>query len=345
MKIELNDRDKSILQAIINDYILTAEPVGSRTVSKKYDFDLSSATIRNIMADLEESGFLRQPHTSAGRVPTDKGYRFYVDLLLELRGFSKRKSDSIEKKYKLKEFEISDLLRETSKTLSTISHYIGIVLSPRFVNTVFKHIEFIRMGKEKILVIFVAESGLIQNKIIETGKPISQEKLDKITRLLNDEFKGLTLRKIRDTILGKMAEDKVLYDKLLQQALELSEKAFKIEKKEDIYVEGRLNIINQPEFADIEKMKNLFKTFEEKGILIKLLDECLDAEGIQIFIGSENPIHEMQGCSLITSTYKKGDHILGSLGVVGPTRMEYARVIPIVDYTARLVSKFLTKIE
>lgn len=343
-KMELNPRSSSILEAVVHDHIATAEPVGSRTIAKKYKFGLSPATIRNIMADLEEMGYLSQPHTSAGRVPTDRAYRFYVDHLLESHALPVEvKNPAVEATLQsIREF--NELMKETSVFLSRLSNQAGIVLIPNLKKTVFKRIEFIHLTGSRVLVIFVAESGLVHKKTIELDRPISQNTLEKISNLVTEQMAGLTLQEIRKKLVKMMEEEKTQFDELLNQAVKLSQKAFENEEGEsDVYVRGTVNILNQPEFASIERMKALFKAFEEKSILIQILDKCMeDSQRVKVTIGSENCIEEMEDCSLVTSTYRYGNLPAGVLGIIGPKRMDYSRVIPIVGYMARLISNLLT---
>ncbi len=342
-KMELNPRSSSILEAVVHDHIATAEPVGSRTIAKKYKFGLSPATIRNIMADLEEMGYLSQPHTSAGRVPTDRAYRFYVNHLLESHHFPKVKNPVVEATLQ-SIHEFNELMKETSVFLSQLSNQAGIVLIPNLKKTVFKRIEFIHLTGSRVLVIFVAESGLVHKKTIELDRPISQNTLEKISNLVTEQMAGLTLQEIRKKLVKMMEEEKTQFDELLNQAVKLSQKAFENEEGEsEVYVRGTLNILNQPEFASIERMKALFKAFEEKSILIQILDKCLEEDqNVKVTIGSENCIEEMEDCSLVTSTYKYGNMSVGVLGIIGPKRMDYSRVIPVVGYMAKLISNLLT---
>jgi heat-inducible transcriptional repressor len=346
--MELNARTSSILEAVVFDHITTAEPVGSRTISKKYKFGLSPATIRNIMADLEELGYLSQPHTSAGRVPTDRAYRFYVDHLLNEQPFSKQVRNPNVEAALCAIHEFNDLMEEASVFLSQLSNQAGVVLISNLRKTVFKRIEFIHLVGSRVLVIFVVESGLVHKKTIELDRPISQSTLEKISNLVTEQMAGLTLNQIRKKLIEMMEEEKTQFDELLNQALRLSQKAFEDEQGEsDIYVRGTLNILNQPEFADVDIMKTLFKAFEEKSILIQILDKCLDEDTedalpVKITIGSENQISEMENCGLVTSVYKCGSYSAGVLGIIGPKRMDYSKVIPVVSYMSKLISKLLT---
>jgi heat-inducible transcriptional repressor len=337
----LTRRNKRILGCLIDEYIYTAEPVGSRKISKKRDMDLSSATIRNILSDLEEMGYLHQPHTSAGRIPTEKGLRYYVDSILHVKKLTSREKGEIRRRYQISGVDISNVMKKTSKMLSGLSHHVSLLTAPRFIDSVLQYIEFIRIDRDRVPVICVSKNGTAQNKVIEVEEDYSQEQLDKYSRYLDDILSGCSLPELRDTIAREMEREKNAYDSMLSQALKLGHKALSTETESEIYIDGTINIFDYPEFLEIEKMKNLFNTFEEKSCIITLLDKAISAEGVQIFIGSETKLKEMEGCSLITSPYKRGNYVIGTLGVIGPKRMEYVKVIPIVDYTATLLSEAL----
>lgn len=338
---ELNDRSRKILEAIIEDYIEAAEPVGSRAVTRRHHLELSPATVRNVMADLEEMGFLISPHTSAGRIPTEKGYRFYVDSLLQVRQLSEAEEDRIRQQYRFKGLRTEELLQSAGKILSAISHYAGIVMAPRVASTYFRHIEFLRLSRERVLVVLVTQSGLVQNRIIQTDEAFLQSDLEQMSNYLNRILKGLTIQEVKARLAEEMAKEKALYDRLLRRALQFSRAAVGEEFGDQVYIEGAANILEQPEFADLERMKRLFRAFEQKGRLMELLDKSQRAEGVRIFIGSETDYSDIEGCSLITASYSSQRGAVGTLGVIGPTRMPYSLVIPIVDYTARLVSQIL----
>ncbi len=336
----LTERSRQILEAIIEDYIKTAEPVGSRSVTRRHGLTLSPATVRNVMSDLEELGFLASPHTSAGRVPTDKAFRFYVDSLLQVRSIDEEQRDEIRRHYRGQGHDVGEILKETSRILSSISHYIGIVVAPRFTANVFRQIEFVKLCGSRILAILVSESGVVQNRIVESNEGIPSEDLVRMSNYLNNLLKGLTISEVKNRILQEMESDKVRYDELMSRALKLSELTLD-EPDAEVFIEGQVNILEQPEFADVDKMKEIFRAFEEKGQLITLLDRCMDAERVNIFIGAENFLNRMNRLSVITAPYASGRNTLGVLGVIGPTRMGYDRVIPIVDYTARMLSELL----
>ncbi len=341
----LNPRAERILGAVIQNFVETAEPTGSRTIGKKFGIELSPATIRNVMSDLEEMGFLHQPHTSAGRVPTDKAYRYYVDSIIQSQPLTKEESAFIENSHLAAANQIEDLMGISSKVLSQLSRQAGLVLMPQISALVFNHIEFIRIQQKRILVVLVARSGMVENKVIEAEEDVSQENLDRITRYLNDEFTGLTLQEVRTRVVERMSQDKERFDRLMHTALELSHKALMEDEslKDAVHVEGASNIFAQPEFADnVAKLKEIFEAFEEKGRLVGLLDRCMTAGGLVILIGAENETEWMESCSIVAQTYGYNERALGTLGIIGPKRMQYARIMALVDSTAKALSRVLS---
>jgi len=341
MDLFLSDRMRRILEIVIEDYILSAEPVGSRTISKKSNLNLSPASIRNIMADLEDLGLLAQPYTSAGRIPTEKGLRFYVDSIINVHELNDLEQQEIRSKYLNYLIEGPDLFREISRILSSSSHYLGIVWTPRMSLVVLQHIEFVKLRRHLVLTILVSTTGLVHNRMIEVEKDFSQSELNHLGDYLNSFLAGLTLYQVREKLLEQMRVAKNAYDDLLEQALKLGEKAFSSIDDTDVFIEGKTNILNEPEFSNVSRMTDLFRAFEEKATMVKLLDKFLDPKGVQIAIGSESQVQEMETCSLVTSTYSCGGEVLGVLGVIGPRRMNYSRMIPLVGYSARLLTEIL----
>ncbi|HXC92565.1 MAG TPA: heat-inducible transcriptional repressor HrcA [Geobacteraceae bacterium] len=336
----MNIRSRQILEAIIEDYISTAEPIGSSAIRSRHGLSLSAATIRNVMADLEEMGYLASPHTSAGRVPTDKAYRFYVDSLLAVKAVDRGEREEIRRRCSVSGRDVDGVFREISQMLSSVSHYMGMVAAPRFNANVFRQMEFVRLGSRRVLAILVSQSGTVQNRIIELDHEIQSEELVRMANYLNVMLQGLTISQVKGRILKEMESDKIQYDTLLAEALQLSRQAFD-DSGTGLFIEGQANIFELPEFADAQKMKDIFRAMEQKGQLLDLLDSCLKAPGVNIFIGSESHLNNMSGMSLITSTYVSGKNTLGVLGVIGPTRMGYGKVIPIVDYTAKMLTRLL----
>jgi len=337
----ISERMRLVLKNIIEDYILTAEPVGSRTVSRTSNLHLSPATIRNIMADLEELGLVLQPHPSAGRIPTEKGLRFYVDFILDIHTLSNREQQEIRSRYLSHQIEAKNLFQEACRILSSSSHYLGIVWAPRMGAVVLQHIEFVKLRRYLILAILVSTTGLVQNRMIESEEELSQSELDHLSNYMNRLLTGLTLYQAREKLLEQMRVEKNAYDRLLEQALKLGERALSSIDETDVFIEGRINILNEPEFCNISRMTDLFRAFEEKATMVRLLDKLMEPKGVQISIGSESQVQEMEGCSLVTSTYGCAGRVWGALGVIGPRRMNYSKVIPLVDYTAKLLTEVL----
>ncbi len=340
--MDFQERNQQVLKAIVYSYIRTAYPIGSRTITKNFEFGLSAATIRNIMADLEEMGYLSQPHTSAGRIPTEKAYRFYVDYFISDELPQWQEQVFIEERYLIpKRDDIKELLQETSQLLSFLSHYAGMVVAPNPSYAAFKQLEIIRLRKNHLLIILITQDGLIQNRIIEMAEDLSHQELDRIVSFLNERFAGQNLYEIRRLLLDEGQKEKELFDQLLQKALEIGRRALSSEPESELYLGGTSNILNLPDFSDLEKMKGLLQALEEKALIVELLNKCLDAEGVHVFIGSENENRWMEDCSLVAANYKRGNRVLGTLGVIGPARMEYERVIPLVNHTANLLSRVL----
>lgn len=337
---ELNERSRQVLEAVITDYILTAEPVGSRAVSRRYYPELSPATIRNAMADLEELGYLSQPHTSAGRVPTDKAYRFYVDSLRAQR-LSRAEAFRLTRQVGRARDEVDELMEQTSQQLSTVSHYTGVVLAPPLGHTRVERVDLIPVEGERALAVVVTETGWVTSRIITLGEPIRPVELREVARLITERCGGLTFQQIQEQVdrPGPPPEDR-----LPRLALALAEKVFVLLRDRNLYIGGTIHILDQPEFADLDTMRMLLRAFEEKRQLIDLLSRRAEAEGVQVVIGSEIPYEEMQETSVVTTGYRYGNHVVGSLGVVGPKRMPYARVVALVEYTAKLVSRRLNRL-
>jgi heat-inducible transcriptional repressor len=293
------------------------------------------------MSDLEELGLLSQPYTSAGRMPTERGLRFYVDSIINVHELSDQEQQEIRSKYLSHLIEGPDLFREMSRILSLSSHYLGIVWTPRMSSVVLRHIEFVKSRRHLVLAILVSTTGLVHNRIVEVEEDFSQSELNHLSDYLNSFLAGLTLYQVREKLLEQMRVAKNAYDRLLEQALKLGEKAFSSLDDTDVFIEGKTNILNEPEFSNVSRMTDLFRTFEEKATMVKLLDKFLDPKGVQIAIGSESQVQEMETCSVVTSTYSCSGEVLGVLGVIGPRRMNYSRVIPLVGYTARILTEIL----
>ena len=334
---DLDDRVTAILNAIVASYIDVAEPVGSRTLSKSLEFGLSPATIRNVMADLTELGFLNQPHASAGRVPTDKAYRYYVDSMVGGVSLPSNIKGRIDDVIRERGGSLEKTLEETTKLLAVLTHFTGVVAAPKVTTTRLKMMEFIRVSENRIFAVLITQSNMVYNKLIDVSEDLSQEFLNSVSRFLNEQFSECSLSEIRDQMLDSLLEEKEQYDQLLAHVVRLSKKAFDFTEERELYVEGQFNILSEME--DLLSIQNLLQTLEEKISILDLLDSTLLDGGLNIFIGGENELEHLQGFTFITANYGNGPNMLGSIGVIGPRRMDYQRVVPIIDYTARKLSQ------
>ncbi|MBI5184712.1 MAG: heat-inducible transcription repressor HrcA [Nitrospinae bacterium] len=341
---ELNKRKQSVLNVVVRDYISTAEPVGSGTLCRKYFSDLSSATIRSVMSSLVCDGYLSKPHTSSGRIPTDKGYRFYVD---SQNAFSLGPQEArfIEKSFSGATLEMEELPRIFLKVLSRLTNKAGIILCPKLDKTILKRVELIRISAENILVVIVGSLGDVFNKYVHMDEDLSQELLNSISRFLNDKYSGLTMPSIREKVFREMTDDRKRYDSLVKKAMEICSKFLDVNKSEDdLRFTGVESLFNQQEFReDASTMRKIFKTLESKAALIMILDKCLEGEDSSIFIGSEMENDEITECAVIAHSYKCGDRPIGAIGVIGHKRMEYPRIISIVNYMAAFLSRKLSE--
>src|ERR1700690_424450 len=338
--MEFQERNKRVLQAVIDSYIASGAPIGSTVLVKKYDFGVSSATLRNIMAELEDLGYLTHPHTSAGRIPTDLGYRYYIDSLISIEKDADDFGDQLRQAPPLHGDDLHELMEEASRFLASLSRCAGVVVAPSEPEAKYKHIEFVRLHGSQVLIIFVTATGIVQNKLIELDEGIRQQDLNQFGAYLVDELERWTLTEIRQRLIEKMREEKVVFAQLMDETCRASQEVHDREN-EMVYIGGASQMLENPEFATVDKMRSLFKAFEDKYKLLRLLDRSVAAEGIKVFIGSENTFFEMQGCSMVVSSYQASPNVVGTLGVIGPTRMQYKQVIQVVDYTSKMLSKLL----
>ncbi|RLC45463.1 MAG: heat-inducible transcription repressor HrcA [Candidatus Coatesbacteria bacterium] len=340
----LDDRQREVLRSVVAHFIGTNEPIGSRTASKITGLGLSPASIRNIMADLEEAGYICQTHASSGRIPTDKGYRYFVDNLMPSETLTPEEKRSIESHYDDRSLSIDDLLAQTAELLSTFTGQAGIASLVDLSGIACRHVDFIHIHGRRILAVVVAESGIVTNKVVTLDEEIPQEQLDKLARLVNDRFKGHSLLKVREQIQAQLEDERRHFDLLLDLALRVSKEAFPSRKEaEKLYVGTKQNIIHTEDSRDLERLKGLLMAMEEKSRLIRILNECLSG-GPKIFIGKECDIQELNDCSLVAGSYECNNQVLGTVGVLGPTRMQYARLIAIVDFTAKLMSRLVSRL-
>jgi heat-inducible transcriptional repressor len=341
----LEARTQQVLRAVIRDYILRAHPVGSGKITKKYRLNMSPATVRNIMACLEDLGLLERPHPSSGRIPTDSGFRYYVNTLMDPKPLHREEKEFILNRVQEAPHDVGVIMQETSRVLSHISHYTSLVSTPRISQTVFEQIDLIRLDRTRILMVLVSPTGVVYNRIIGDIRGLSQEDLDHAAEYLNRHIKGLPLEEAKQKIMEQMEAEKDQYDRILSRVWNSSRRVLEAEQA-DVYVDGQSNILDYPEFSeDLHKMKSLLRAFEEKEIMLQLLDMAMEGLGIQVYIGGENQVEEMADCSLIATTYHQRGVALGTLGLIGPKRMDYSRMIPLVDFTAKAVGAKLEEME
>lgn len=326
----LADRESMILSCVVESYVKTAVPVGSRNLAKAFGLGISPATIRNVMNDLEELGYLCQPHVSAGRIPTDKGYRFFVDSLMSLQMPRKRDRDKILENLDEKFSEINEILGAASRVLGKISSQLGVVLEPRFNQGVFQKMELVSVSGSRVLAVISIQSGLVRTITMEIASDVSDEQLSDASRLINERLCGLSLREVKEQIDSRLADVTVESNSLIRLVLESSEKLFNFDCAESVYLGGASNFVSKPEFsapADVARMLDLLDSRES---FVHQFDRELPAE-VSVSIGQENAESVFRGCSVVTSPYRVGN-VTGMLGVVGPTRMQYGRIIPLVGF-------------
>lgn len=337
-------RKRKLLQAAIYHYVRTGKPVGSQVIVDKYNFGMSSATVRNMLVQLEKEGFLHQPHTSAGRVPTDKGYRFYVDSLLEIQSLAGTEEDRIRKEYEERSKELEDVMISTSHMLSSLSKYTGLVLSPRLDNSRLRRLQLIPLGGSQVLVIVVSETGLIRHRMVHLARPISIASLHTISNQLNERLKGTPLAQVRTQILHHIESIQREQEQVFSAASDFVRQAFDLKEDEvDLYVQGRENIFKFPEKDDYNQVSELMHLIEHKHLLSTVLEKAMKKDGVSIKIGAENAQPELRGVSLVSSTYKLADQTVGVLGILGPKRMEYGRMIALVEGVSRIMNQMLAR--
>lgn len=333
----LTSRQKEVLNCLIDIYIKKSEPVGSKTIVQESISDLSPATVRNYLEEMEEMGFLYKPHASAGRIPTEKGLKYYVKELMEKIEDKENEYSFLKERLWHVHSNYRELLKLTTQLLASLSHQAALVLLPRLEERSITAIDFIKVAYKKVLVIVVFKLGVVENKIIETEIDFNQRELTNYSLLINELLnKGMTANEIREYILREMKELRDLYDKLLQDLKNSLQ-------EHDVILEGQSNLFDAPEFANVSEMKKIFKAFEEKSKIVRLLDKALKTKGVITFIGKEDLSNDFEGVAVVAAPYFSGEDTLGTLGVIGPMRMNYSSIIPLVGSTAKLISTMLKK--
>jgi heat-inducible transcriptional repressor len=339
----LDPRTRQLLRALIGRYIRDGQPVGSQTLARHAGLDVSPATIRNILADLEEIGLLAAPHTSAGRVPTARGLRVFVDSLIEWRPPAERQIQLIHEGLAA-QGSTQEVLRDASSRLSEISHFVGLVTVPRRDRFAFRHIDFVRLDERRVLAILVFTDGEVQNRAVEVPRPLSTGELEWIANYLNQNYAGLGLTEIRGRLVAELDDERREVDRRMAATVALAQATLQPVDDEDMLVSGQTKLMGGAQgLADVERLRELFEAFQRKSELLQVLEGCLRADGVRLFIGEESGVTSMEQCTLIAAPYASGGRVLGVLGVIGPTRMDYDRVITTVQATAQALSRTMAE--
>lgn len=340
----LDERSREVLKSLIQLHIATGQPVGSETLARSLQRPFSSATLRSIMADLERMGYLAHPHTSAGRMPTDEGYRVYVDSLMRPSPLPKEDAAAIASELRDIEAAPNQVMEHASHVLARHSGNVGFVLVPDMARATLRHIDLVRLPHPRILVVMVARTGLVTNKVIEVEEKLEQDDLQACANYLNANFAGLALDAIRARLVDLMSQEKALYDSLLKSVVTVGGRAFAGESESDLYMGGASAMLGTREVEDIERMRAVFRAFEEKGRLVKILNACLSEEGVRIIIGQENPDPALRRTALVVAALPVEGEPFWGLGVMGSTRMEYARMVSLVEHVAAALNETLKEL-
>ena len=333
--MEIDTRTQHLLKTLINHHIVDGQPVGSKTLTASSGLELSSASIRNIMKDLEDAGFISSPHTSAGRIPTQKGYRFFVDSLVTMKSPNKSDLDMLQNS--LNTSNTKELINITADTLSSLTNFAGVVMIPKAKKISFKHIEFLNLSKTRILVIIVTSDGSVQNRVLDTQEEYDQSTLIEASNFFNEHYKDLDINLIKEKIIEELSTMKKNMTSLMSAAVELS---INPKLDENLILAGQRNLLDTVDLSqNVKSIKKIIELFEKKTSLLQLLEKSHHSSGMQIFIGEESGYQALDECSIVTAPYQSDGEVIGILGVIGPTRMAYERVIPIVDITAKMLSK------
>ena len=338
---KLNPRDRDILRDVIYTYIVQGEPVSSRTMARREQASLSAASFRNVMADLEDLGFLHQPHTSAGRVPTAAGYHAYIDSLMEQRSVSREQQRYISSNLRRAGDDGEERMNAASQLLSELSHQVGLVLIPALGETVLKAIDFVPLTESKVLCVVVSSTGFVDSKVVALEADVRPEELVRAANYLNENFAGSSIREIRDRLIKLMDQDRSQVNRLLGLVITLAGNSFGGVDTPAVLVDGAAGLLSQPELADLKRVRRLFDAFDEKVRLVQLLNQCLEGQGVRTWINEDSDLTSELDFSLIATNYGVEGRVLGSLGIMGPSRMEYERVIPLVEYLANSLSNAL----
>jgi len=338
----LNEREEIVLKTIIDEFVQSNEPVGSRFISKVGPLKLGAASIRNIMSDLEDKGYILQPHTSSGRVPSDEGYRYYIDKLVTFDADKETIINNLKDEFSAD--NINSVLKKVSDNLGRMTGSVGFVLSPKLNTMLLKHIEFVRLSTTTVLAVIVARTGIVHNVMIEVSPSASDSELTQVSNYLNHHFTDKSLMELKREIVEQMKDEKRQMDNLFSKVTLMTKAVFsKTGEDSDIILSSASGILDLPEFSDVSRLKGLLGTFEEKKFIFDILDKCQNEKGVNIFVGSEIGREEISELGLVTKTYSRGGNVVGMLGIIGPKRMKYSDVVSVVDCSADIVSEIMGK--
>lgn len=337
----LTERQKLILSAIVDDYIRSAEPVGSRTISKRGDVGFSPATIRNEMSDLEELGYLEQPHTSAGRIPSTKGYRYYVDHLVKLGHLSVGELDVLKLFFAERLQQVEHMIQHVATVLSSLTNYTSIVLGPELLTTTLKHLQIVPLNDSSAVAIIVTNTGHVENKVITIPDGMRVDEMERIVNVMNARLSGVPLVQLKSRLYSEVGSELGKYASKYEELIRIVESTLQSDEEDRIFVSGSTNMLIQPEFKDVDKVKGILDLFDEAHTLVRLFSSA--PKGIQVRIGSENSVEAINSCSLITASYSLDGQLLGTIGILGPTRMEYGKVISLLDHLSKDMAVVLAR--
>jgi heat-inducible transcriptional repressor len=340
VKSALRDKDKKVLNLIVEAYVRSGHPVSSGSVAQTRKFAGSPATVRNIMARLEEQGYLSQPHTSAGRVPTDKGLRHYADTLLAEKSFTRDDLPLIQEGFQARTADLDSLLIQASRLLADYSDNLGFVISPQVSRVQFEHLRFIRISPQRIMAILVTQFQMVLTETLETQLSLSQGELDRASQYINQNFRGKNLISVRDALLQELPQYRMRYEDVINKLSDLVRAVINREEDENrIFIQGSSRLLGKAELFDMGKLRSLFQNFEERASLVKLLADFISLDRVKVLIGAEVNFPSVQDCSLVLSHYGTSQQVLGSLGIIGPKRIPYEKIIPLVDRVAKRLSQ------
>ncbi len=340
-EVELSVRDREILKGVVRSFILSGEPISSRTVAKQAHLGVSAATIRNTMADLEELGYLEQPHSSAGRIPSRAGFHLYIDTLMEAHDLPDQERQRIAEELGGQCADASQLVGTTTQLLSRLSGQIGIVVTPAFGDAVLEAVDFVPLSGRRVLCVVASRAGFIEHRLIESEEELSREELIRVSNYLTENFRGQTLRAIRDRLLTLMGEERAQVDQLLGRVIHLTSQGLAAGHGRELVVEGTSSLLARRELSDVERVRRLLDTFSERQRLVELLSRCVDGSGVRVVIGDDSDVTSDLGLTLVARAYGTDSATVGTLGILGPAGMPYERIIPLVDYLGDALSSAL----